>query len=252
MKIVGFVGNIGCGKDTAAGYLVERGWVIAALADRIKQLAHRIFLFDEATLFGPSDLRNAIDSRGADPAYWNGVYFRAGQQAEALVQLFQGARLPLAAGAGPVEKFLELLGQLQAEPEKFSARHVLQQMGTEWGRAIWSDVWVNALRITISKISGGYRYSRLNGIKPGDDDPPPGVVITDCRFPNEVEHLRNWGGQAYWLDASKRVKRDLSVAMNKHASEPTSPEDFGGLITGVIDNNKNLDYLKRVVQALAA
>lgn len=249
MKLIGICGNIGSGKDTAANFLVKKGWVVAALADRIKQLAHKIFLFDEETLFGPSDKRNAIDPRGDDPSYWFGVYFRAGQYAEELSALFGGAPGPLP--RNPIDVFREMLSTLKASPSTFSARRVLQLMGTEWGRALWDGVWVQALRRTIRKIDQGVVYSRLKGLRNEQGEPPPGVVVTDCRFPNEGSELKSWGGQVYWIDSSKRSPRDTSLAIHKHASEPTRA-DFEGIVDGDIDNNGTLGELQDAMDYLAA
>lgn len=252
MRIVAFSGNLGSGKDTAAEILVERGWKIVALADRIKQLAALIFGFDRDTLFGPSALRNVKrPDLAKDPAYWVAARTRAYAMKGQLEDLFKNAAT---VNGFPYESFMDLMTRLEQEPDIFSARHVLQQMGTEWGRHLWDGVWVNALGDTITAIKQGSGYDRFAGLTPAEIyvEPPVGVVPVDCRFLNEIDAILEWGGEVYWIDASVRCPRDLSLAMNTHASEPTSPDDFGGKLTGVIDNNGTLEQLRGKILTLSS
>ena len=86
-----------------------------------------------------------------------------------------------------------------------SARKALQILGTEFGRACYQDVWVDyAMRIAgLLLIGDKYRrhsYTAHLGLfdrGEGDgahDDLIQGVVISDVRFPNEVNALRAAGG----------------------------------------------------------
>lgn len=247
MKLIAFTGNIGVGKDCCASILAEQGWVVVALADKIKQLAAKIFLFNEETLFGPSHKRNAVDIRGKNPAYWQSTFFRAGEYSQTLRSLFDYAPEPLPDVA---EAFRDILTLLASEPEKFSARRVLQLIGTEWGRTIWPEVWIRALHNTITKIAVGYGYSRVNGLYPLNEPMIPiGVTTSDCRFPNEVTAINSWGGQAYWVDASKRCPRDMSIEANRHASEADFAT-FDAPLSGIVDNNGTHEDLKRQVLKL--
>lgn len=77
-------------------------------------------------------------------------------------------------------------------------RWVLQYWGTEVCRkGFHDDIWIASLE---------------NKLRNSKDD----VVISDCRFPNEIKAIKNAGGQVWW------VKRGLlpewyedAVAMNK-------------------------------------
>lgn len=55
-------------------------------------------------------------------------------------------------------------------------RHLLQTLGTEWGRAIHPDLWVMDVR------------NQLNEMGPGD------FVFDDVRFENEAAMIRELGG----------------------------------------------------------
>lgn len=60
-------------------------------------------------------------------------------------------------------------------------RLVLQLWGTEVGRqAFHNDIWIASLENKLRKTTGN-------------------VVITDCRFPNEVQAIKNAGGKVYWV-----------------------------------------------------
>ena len=66
-----------------------------------------------------------------------------------------------------------------------SARHMMQTLGTEWGRAcIHPDFWVMIARAEAQRImaDGG------------------SVVIDDVRFPNEAAMIRDLGGELWRID----------------------------------------------------
>ena len=61
--IIGLIGLAGSGKDTAADFLVDKGFVKMAWADPIKRFAMEIFDFSEEQLWGPSEKRSEPDKR---------------------------------------------------------------------------------------------------------------------------------------------------------------------------------------------
>lgn len=107
-------------------------------------------------------------------------------------------------------------------------RRLLQVMGTEAGRQVLGEnIWVDTV---------------LNQV--GDQD----AVITDCRFPNEAQAVKDRGGFVV------RVMRDGVDAVNAHPSETSldnwpfdmmfrndAPLDSTGpLVTEMYDHLKNL------------
>jgi len=82
-------------------------------------------------------------------------------------------------------------------------RHLLQTLGTEWGRNIIDpDLWV---KIAANRYAE-YRQRVVN--------PDIAVVFTDLRFPNEAQWIREQGGLVL------RVQRDSAdVAESDHDSE---------------------------------
>jgi hypothetical protein len=82
-----------------------------------------------------------------------------------------------------------------------SGRRLMQTLGTEWGRAIDPDLWVNLAALQLG-------LHDLPRSAPIHDR----IVITDLRFPNEAEWVRRMGGLVV------RVVRDVP-AIAAHESE---------------------------------
>lgn len=119
-----------------------------------------------------------------------------------------------------VQDLVDSMGWEQAKKEP-EVRRLLQVMGTEAGRQVLGDnIWVDAV---------------LN--KVGDDD----VVITDCRFPNEAQAVKDRGGYVV------RVTRPGVDAVNAHPSE-TSLDDWPFDLT--VDNSGTLEEVEGLVKVL--
>lgn len=111
-------------------------------------------------------------------------------------------------------------------------RWALQQLGTEWGRECCPDIWV--------RLAMRNAYARgLQGIH---------TVITDVRFVNEAQAIRDQGGTVWRVE---RVDVRNGNLPDKHQSESElySPE-FERLISGYVDNRDTLQALEaRVIAA---
>jgi hypothetical protein len=129
-------------------------------------------------------------------------------------------------------------------------RWVLQQWGTEVARkGFHNDIWVASVE------------NRLRGLK---DD----IVITDCRFANELKAIKNAGGITIrthrgpapaWTEFAKEynsetndVKRELLKTIleqqyNAHASEYSG---VGLAYDYYVDNNKNIDGLHKQIEQI--
>ncbi len=246
VTVIGIAGNSSAGKDTVANLLVERGFTIVSFADELKRLAGRIFDYDANTLFGEPACRNAPDPRASDPAYWKGVWDRVDVNQGRLVKLFRDAPIPISE-CRITRTFTEMVLEFLHRREGMTARRCLQQMGTAWGRALWSDVWINTVRNTVQHLEQGWSYTRQGGPVDPDTwgtDPHVHVCISDSRFANEAQAVRSLkGGKMIWLEASLRAPRNPSIA---HDSEPVR-ESF--IVNGVdlidydLDNNGTLESL---------
>lgn len=133
--------------------------------------------------------------------------------------------LLLELGYAPAEaKRLIYVDKEEGVPELgVASRHLLQTLGTEWGRqCIAPDVW---LRVWEARIK---RFER--------------VVVDDVRFENEAELVRSLGGEMW------RIRRAGVANTSTHASE-------GGLdawphFSRYIENNGTLRQLFDAVSAL--
>jgi len=86
----------------------------------------------------------------------------------------------------------------------FSARQILQLVGTEcFRKVIRDDFWV---------VLGKRRLLELTAKKYD-------IVISDCRFPNEMEAIKSVGG------ITVRIIRDGQISLDSHPSE-NSLNDF--------------------------
>lgn len=126
--------------------------------------------------------------------------------------------------------------------KEITPRWVLQYWGTEvCRRGFHDDIWIASLE------------HRL--LKSNDD-----VVISDCRFPNEINAIKNAGGQVIrvtrgdepiWLEAAKHymsgpqtigwaLGKDMLERHKIHASEYSWVNTN---FDAVLDNNSTLDNL---------
>jgi len=125
----------------------------------------------------------------------------------------------------------------------FSPRLALQLLGTEAGRDVFhKDVWIYALENRIKQL--------------------PNVVLTDTRFPNEIEFIRSKGGII--IQVERGPKPDwyrLALEMNKFSPDIYNKQHLelekkvhvserawiGQKIDYTINNDGTLSDLKRMV-----
>lgn len=89
--------------------------------------------------------------------------------------------------------------QLVWDGKQLTAREVMQFVGTDVFRKMKHDVWASA---TIQKIN---------------NDKPSLAIIADCRFPNEVEAVKEAGGIV--------IKLNRNPHNSNHASETALDEE---------------------------
>jgi hypothetical protein len=135
------------------------------------------------------------------------------------------------------------------EIPNLTPRLVLQQWGTEVGRrAFHDDIWIASIE------------NKLRNVK---DD----IVISDCRFPNELKSIKRAGGitirvergaRPVWYDAAITFNKgpdcigyneavDTLKRLNVHASEYSS---VGCDYDFTIENNTTIDELHRKVDSI--
>ena len=201
-KIIGFVGFIGSGKDTAADYLEQKyNFQRDSFAATLKDAVAAIFGWDRDLLEGRSDA-GRIWREQVDP-WW-------------------ATRLNMP-GLTP--------------------RLVLQLWGTEVCRVSFhDDIWIASLESRLSRQTDN-------------------VVISDCRFPNEITAIKKYGGKVIRVVRGEDPSwYDLAVESNKsnfnhmataypeiHASEwAWAGADFDA----TIHNNGTIDDLYAQIQLI--
>lgn len=103
-------------------------------------------------------------------------------------------------GYGPdvIDELLTSCKETKLEGVNCNTRHLLQTLGTEWGRTcVHPDVWLQCWRAT------AMRY--LHSSTP--------IVVDDVRFPNEADLIRSLGGELWHIE---RPTAELSTS---HSSE---------------------------------
>ena len=127
---------------------------------------------------------------------------------------------------------------------EITPRQVLQQWGTEVGRQAYHDeIWVASLE---NRLRNSQNH----------------VVITDCRFPNEISAIHRAGGQVIrvhrgpepdWYDlaiaanSGDWVAREQLIKLDVHASETAW---VGTDFNAVIDNNGSFDSTFEQVESV--
>lgn len=142
------------------------------------------------------------------------------------------APIPVDSFAAPIRRFVaDLLGWSLEELEErkevrvawlgVTPRHMMQTLGTEWGRHVASDLWVAAA------------FARN----------PLGCIYSDVRFPNEADVVRDDGGVVI------RVSRPgFEPGRDTHASEVPLPD---GLVDIELVNDGTPEQLvQRALRAL--
>ncbi len=230
--IVALAGRRGVGKDTAADMLVAHfGFRKTMFAGLLKELAEKLFSLTHDELYGPSHYRERPIAEAVAPDFWPAVLARVDWHADALCAPFAGAPEPIARSV-ILARLHSVLADLRALGGALTPRAILQQLGTEWGRALWREVWTRApLDAALRGELGGR------------------VVFTDTRFPRE-EGLgaRAAGGEVWWIERPGLAPANDNASA--HSSEPAF-RDFVGIATDVLVNDSDRESLRWCVTRLA-
>lgn len=201
--IVGLVGFIGSGKDTAADYLVNfHEFRRESFANTLKDAVSAVFGWDRIMLEGRT--KEAREWREQVDSWW-----------------------------------AERLSMPELTP-----RLMLQLWGTEvCRRGFHDDIW-------IASLENKLRASRDH------------VVISDCRFPNEIKAIKAQGGKIVWVqrgeipawynsacraNAGDLLAQQWLKDQNIHASETSWA---GNEFDAMIDNNGSIENLYNQIKNL--
>lgn len=138
---------------------------------------------------------------------------------------------------------------------KLTPRYVLQVLGTEVGRHIYPDLWIDYTMRIVQKIQEGcYAYDARSGLRfmtpvEGVMEPNTNVVIPDVRWPsgNEGKAIRKAGGK---LVRVVRPDAGLQGTLANHASEAGQADVPNSAFDIVIHNAGSLGMLKDLVDSV--
>ena len=227
--IIGICGKAGSGKSTASDFLVkDHGFICVPFADPLKRIAKDVFSFTNEQLWGPSEERNKPDMRYQREHYGKVVTCEC----------------------------CGLDCEVDADkPCYLTPRHALQQLGSEWGRACYPNVWVEyALRVANSLLYGSgiarsvhYSYNAQEGLFATNvpaGPPPKGVVIPDVRFRNEVDAITAAGGEVWRI---RRRQEGLASSAGQHQSETEQNGIPWELFSTTLFNTGTIENLQSTV-----
>jgi len=145
---------------------------------------------------------------------------------------------------------------------KLTPRRLLQKLGTECGRNIHTDIWVNTLFSDYKSTLGiKHKLAGEDGInedyEPHEDDIIdvfPNWIITDMRFPNELEAVKKRNGITIRVNRSKEREMFLMNAttiidtrLTEHPSE-TALDDAE--FNYIVENNGTIEELIEKVRII--
>lgn len=246
--IIGLSGQAGSGKSYLARKLYERyGYISISLSDPLKRICRYIFRFTHQQLWGDSKYRNEPDLR-----YPRQIKLDCGCKSTS-IQVNNDHYIATITNIAPICKQTNFShGDIIIKRDELSARkiefltprHALQQLGTEYGRNCYENIWIDTalsaakdvldpLRITTYDPESGLIAASSRHI----DKPASGVVIPDIRFKNELQALKANGAKVVRIVRS--VETDNVVTA--HQSEQEQKNICDSEFDFVFNNTENVD-----------
>src|SRR3989344_3584813 len=110
----------------------------------------------------------------------------------------------------------------RADGTFLSARIVAQLLGNELSRLSYPETWIVYMKRVVAKIQAGYFYSEKEGAFQvnGKKSEYTGIIISSCRFQNEIEAVKGMGGIAVRLvRPALPVAGFLTTGLQNHITE---------------------------------
>lgn len=218
--VLGFMGRSQSGKDLSGKYLANKyDFVPVALADVLKRFTKLVFPFDSEThLWGESQYRNV-----PVPVDWVKARSNLVGHMDGWVATLALTVPEKAAYKNVLRRWFDACEE-RCKGQNLSARIALQLLGTEYGRGFKDSIWVDYFYQKVARpIERGAVYHPWYGVTGGEGSfGVKGIVITDLRFINELEHVQNGGGHVIRLirlsQEGKETKTDKE-GIPQHQSE---------------------------------
>ena len=217
-QIISFSGNLGSGKDTvgdnAIEYLIAKGKTAKKFffSEKLKQFAVEVLGLNPEHVYGTQEDKNKVTH-----LKWEDMPGVVIVEDNSYYKDFSEIRFAL--GSTPA-KFIAHRGGYM------SVREFLQFFGTEIGRKIYNNIWIDATFREIQKSDCDF------------------AIVTDARFHNELNYLLNYG-----TILVKLTRKPINIGLS-HSSE--TELDSYTRYTEVLDNrNMSLEEQKtHVIQLI--
>lgn len=227
--IIAIAGKMGSGKDTGASHLVKNyGFKRMAFADNLKYMCINAFGLSYEQCF---DEELKIKPFGYEEKHF--VFFKKFIKYNLfLTKRRIKAIIDWAKEVNGFEVTQEMEDKIYAfQGAEFpSPRHILQFVGTELCRNIIDEDY-HAKVLHRNIVSSGVKN----------------VVISDCRFPNERQKIKEWSGSTI-IVLGRETTKNTDLAAKSHASENSlgEPEEYDFIIyndSTLEDFYQKLDFI---------
>lgn len=125
------------------------------------------------------------------------------------------------------------------DPVGVKNRRLLQFLGTEWGREIDPNLWVNLWR----QETRAHLFKTTFGVLQI-------VICDDLRFDNEAQQVVDLGGKIIRVECDEQTRRDRSPGTFNPDSHKSESGIDGRFVHSTIYNTKDLSDLRKNVQYL--
>ncbi len=258
LPLIIVIGPAGSGKDTVAAMIAKNyGGIVMAQADIMKRFARDAFGFTEEQLWGPSDNRNALDTRFANYNFRFDVRHDVSNFGFRWVNEINDGSFDNNKAAEALYRWADNLIDGAEDDGGLTPRKCLQTLGTEFGRNLSKEVWTTYARKIAMKLLGGHgTYTAQGGFKESTDN-HNFVIISDGRFRNEIVGVKALGGVAIKIhspSADNSAVEKAGIAGHRSETEQLGvPNHF---FDAVVHNDKakglaTLEYIvKDTVETL--
>jgi hypothetical protein len=147
-------------------------------------------------------------------------------------------------------------GFIEKIPQYLTCRYALQQLGTDWGRDCYDNIWIDYAIRTANIIEKAYiakapvYYNQQMGLVQESCAEVcfyRGVVIPDVRFRNEIDAIHKANGKVFRV---VRPGAGLEGEAAAHKSEAEMRDMPDSLFDEVIQNDGTLDDLETKISNL--
>lgn len=207
--ILGVMGQAGSGKDVMADYLVNKyAFVKIGFADPMKRFVQEIFEFSDDQIWGPSESRNAPDTR----------YVVGSNQWD----------------------------EMECLSPRFALQTLGTEWGRKCYPQVWVEYALRVAKNLLS--NGSLRYNQKTGLYETDKDDgreTRGIVISDVRFQNEVSGIQKGGGKVIRI---RRDGVHGNVGIKGHASEEEQKTIPDSMVDGVLEVPEGIVAYKAAIE----